>query len=158
MMPEMRRKDRALTQEQSIEVIERGAYGVLSSTDCDNQCYGTPMSYIFMDNKIYFHCATVGQKLRNIAHNPKVCFTIVTDVEPVFSNGDFSTFYSSVMIFGNAKEVTDTDVKTKMLVDLCERYLPEHAGNAAEYVVKMLARTCVVEIDVEHLTGKSKHK
>lgn len=33
--------------------------------------YGVPLSYVFMNNSIYFHCAAIGHKPENIHYNNK---------------------------------------------------------------------------------------
>jgi len=58
----MRLKDRQMSKESVIELLERGKYGVLSSVDEDGQPYGVPVNYVFDGNEsIYFHCAREGR-------------------------------------------------------------------------------------------------
>lgn len=77
MTHEMRRKDRAISSEEAMELLVRGEYGVLSLCDQDGQPYGVPLSYCVIDDGIYFHAATEGRKLDCIAENSKVSFAVV---------------------------------------------------------------------------------
>lgn len=56
---EMRRKEKMISQEEVMEVLETAEYGVLSTVSGDGIPYGTPVNFVFMDGAIYFHCATV---------------------------------------------------------------------------------------------------
>ena len=57
MMKEMRRKDRQLSLEDTLAVLEQGEYGILSTTCKDGTPYGVPVSYAYSNGCIYFHCA-----------------------------------------------------------------------------------------------------
>ncbi len=120
----MRRKDRQMSQETAIELLERGEYGVLSSVDEDGQPYGVPVNYVF-DGKdsIYFHCAQEGHKLDNLRSNPKVSFTIVGNHQ--IMDWIFSTAYESVILFGTAQEV-EGDEKYQRLKMLAQKFSPDY--------------------------------
>ncbi|MDF2839594.1 MAG: transporter, partial [Clostridia bacterium] len=77
MYREMRRKDRQVSQDEALDILKKGEYGILSTSDAQNIPYGVPMSYAYADKYIYLHGATVGQKLDNIKANPKVSFCVV---------------------------------------------------------------------------------
>lgn len=152
---QMRRKDRALPQEKAEELLSRCEYGVLASIGKDSQPFGTPISFVYREGAIYFHCAATGQKLNNIRANPKVCFTVVGNTQPLYDKS-FSTIYESVMAFGNAICVEDDKEKTEALMQLCEKYLPGHMDKAPGEIAKMFAATTVVKIPVDYMTGKAK--
>lgn len=58
----MRRSDRQLTDEETLQLFRNAEYGVLSVTDENNMPYGVPMSFALSDNVIYFHCSAAGGK------------------------------------------------------------------------------------------------
>lgn len=156
-MQEMRRKDRQISYEESMKLLQEGEYGVLATVDDENQPYGTPLSYIISDSFIYFHCAQAGQKLQNIKLNPRVCFTVVGNVAPVFADGNFSTYFTSVMVFGTVAEVTEHEEKYKSLLTLCEKYFSEHIENAVTSSINSsITRTGVYKISMDRVTGKAK--
>jgi len=74
----MRRKDRLATEEETIEMLNEGIYGVLAICGNDNMPYGVPLNYAYANGAIYFHCAKTGHKLDIINENNNVCFTVVT--------------------------------------------------------------------------------
>ena len=72
MFREMRRKDRELTREEALELLENGTYGVLSVMGVEGYPYGVPLHYCMMDGKIYLHGGvTPGLKGESIAANPQ---------------------------------------------------------------------------------------
>ncbi len=79
--------------------------------------YGVPISYVYNSGHLYFHSAMEGKKLRNIAFNPKIQFVVVGDTEVLDSK--FSTNYESVMAFGTAEEIIDSEEKIRALMLPC---------------------------------------
>lgn len=155
MHREMRRKDRQITQEQAMKLLKQAEYGTLSTVGPDNQPYATPLSFVVLGGCIYFHCAQVGQKLDNIAHEPRVCFCAVDKTQPVFDGG-FSTYYESAVVYGTAEKCEDDNEKIRILAAISEKYLPEHMDKADDYIARFLSATAVYKISIEHITGKAK--
>jgi hypothetical protein len=56
-MRELRRKDRAMDNDEALELIQAGEYGFLATAGEDGQPYGVPLNYVFQKNSIYFHSA-----------------------------------------------------------------------------------------------------
>ena len=107
---EMRRKDRMLNEDQTLDILNRSEYGILSTIGVDNVPYGVPMNFVYEDGVIYFHCAkAVGYKVSNIIHNSNACFTVINDV--CLQPKTFSTKYSSAVVFGKVSIVEDEDEK-----------------------------------------------
>ncbi|MDR1276071.1 MAG: pyridoxamine 5'-phosphate oxidase family protein [Candidatus Accumulibacter sp.] len=155
MEHELRRKDRAVGHDECLELLARGAYGVLATLGEDGEPYPVPLSYVFLGGKIYFHCARQGRKLDNIRACPRVGFTVVGHVQPVFEN-NFSTLYESVIVFGQASEVTDSDEKYAALYALAEKYLPEHIGKADDYIKRSFPSVAVFAVVPERMSGKAR--
>ncbi len=59
-MGNMRRIDREISEHEAVELLHKAEYGVLSTVDKSGQPYGVPLSYVYKDNAIYFHCAVDG--------------------------------------------------------------------------------------------------
>lgn len=150
----MRRTDRQIQSGDCDELLAAGIYGILA-TASDEQPYAVPLSYIWLDKKIYFHCAINGRKLDNLAANPQVCFTVVgNDVEAFFWEGNYSTTYSSVMIFGKCRIVVDLAEKKSALQALCQKYLPNHMDHVDQAIQSANKITAVYVINPESVTGK----
>lgn len=151
----MRRKDRQIPEAEARALLEKAEYGVLASASAEGLPYATPLSYVFLEGKIYFHCARTGQKVENISAMPDVCFCVVGATQPVY-DGSFSTFYESALAFGRACLVENTQEKTAALRALCEKYLPEHMDKADDDIAQSFARTALWCINVEYVSGKAK--
>ena len=44
---EMRRKDRMLNEDQTLDILNRSEYGILSTIGVDNEPYGVPMNFVY---------------------------------------------------------------------------------------------------------------
>ncbi|MDL2314183.1 pyridoxamine 5'-phosphate oxidase family protein [Desulfovibrio sp. OttesenSCG-928-C14] len=156
-MRQMRRKDKIMPEEDARALLRDGEYGVLASAGEGALPLATPLSYIFSENKIYFHCASDGHKIDNIRANPEVCFAVVGHTKPFLaSDTNFTTEYESVLAFGKVREVTEREEKFAALMALAVKYLPEHQDKAAPAIEKSWSRTAVYAIDLAGLSGKAK--
>ena len=149
----MRRKDKALPDEATADLLQRGEYGVMSTVDDKGQPYGVPLSYVFQNDCLYFHCALDGRKLDNLLATNKVSFCVVgrTRVLPA----EFSTEYESVIVSGEAA-VVQGDERYQALIGLLEKYSPEFVEEGRKYIEKLDSATKVVKIEIESMTGKAK--
>lgn len=150
----LRREDRRLDDAAAMALLERGEYGILSTSDEHNQPYGIPVNYVVMDGRIYFHCATEGQKLENITANHGVSFCVVGRTELIPE--EFSTRYESVVVSGNAAIVADAVLKRTVLEALVSKYAPDHRTAGKDYIAKLMEKTAVVQISIDHLAGKAR--
>ena len=149
----MRRTDRALTDEQAVEILRAGEYGVLSTVSADGQPYGVPVSYAFADRRLYFHCALEGHKLDNLAHDPRVSFCVVGTTEVLPDR--FATRYESAIAFGRAAELSGA-AKHAALVELLRKYSSDFVEKGERYIESDFDRTRVYEIEIDALSGKAR--
>ena len=150
-MKSMRKIDRQMTNEETLGVLLKGEYGILSTIDESGQLFGTPLSYVVNGDNIYFHCALVGTKLDNIYFNKKVCFTVVGSTKVL--EDKFSTEFESVMAFGDAN-IIEGEEKLLALRQVIKKYSPGFIEAGEMYINKAIEKTCVVRIKITHLTGK----
>jgi len=153
ILKEMRRKDREIDRCESLEILTKGEYGIISTIGVDNYPYGLPLSYTYFNDSIYFHCAKEGHKLDNINHNEKVSFCVVGKTEVL--RDKFSTKYESTIVFGKCVEVCG-DEKTEALSRLIDKYSPEFKIEGLKYIEKESDRTKVYKIEIDKITGKSR--
>ncbi len=152
----MRRIDRKLRYDEARAVLHRALYGVLSSTCDDGMPYGVPLSFVLTGNSLYFHGATEGQKLDNIRHDCRVCFTAVTDVQP--DPVHLTMAYESAMAFGTAHIAYAEDERRAAFRLLAEKYAPQMTEQALDAYLKTHAGdAAVVRIEVEYISGKAHH-
>ena len=152
MFREMRRKKQALPIEECEAVLRRGTSGVLAVLGDGGYPYTVPLSYVYDGEKIFFHCAKTGHKLDAILRESKVSFCVL-DVDQVVP-AEYTTYYRSVVAFGRARVLEDVSEKRKALKKLAEKYSPELERGRSLEIDKQFAGVCMVEIQIEHLTGK----
>ena len=150
---EMRRKEKMISQEEIMEVLETAEYGVLSTVSGDGIPYGTPVNFVFMDGAIYFHCATEGHRLGNIAANDNVCFTVVDSVE--LMPEQFNTKYRSVIAFGKAEVLENEAKKKAALLGIVKKLSPGFIESGMEYIDSSVDKAHVVRISISEMTGKA---
>lgn len=151
MFKQMRRNDRQCTQEYAATILEKCEYGVLATVSPEGYPYSVPLSYVYKDSHIYFHSATIGHKLENIAGNPKVSFCVVGDKKTLPEK--FSTSYESVIVFGQTSEVTGEE-KRDALLALVAKYSPDYLEKGRQYIENSGNQTTVIRISIEQITGK----
>lgn len=154
MHKDMRRKDRLLSDQEALAILEKCQYGVLATVNAEGEPYGVPLSYAVMNGAVYIHCAKTGEKLDNIAANPKVSFTVVGDIRALFDGG-FTTNYESCIVFGKAREVTEPREKRDALLALTMKYLPEYADQFDHEMSKEQV-TLVFAVSMDQVSGKSR--
>jgi nitroimidazol reductase NimA-like FMN-containing flavoprotein (pyridoxamine 5'-phosphate oxidase superfamily) len=152
-MNELRRKDRSMPASNAEDLLIRGENGVLSTVGADGQPYGVPLSYVYQNGCIYFHCALEGHKLDNMAENPKVSFCVVgrTRILP----DRFATDYESVVAFGGASEVRGGE-RLSALLGLLEKYSPAYIEEGKRYIDQKEKVTRVMKIEIGHISGKAR--
>lgn len=152
-MRSMRRKDREIKNQDAIELLNCAAYGILSTVGEDNQPYGVPLSFVYKNNCIYFHCALSGHKLDNIEYNTKVSFCVVgkTKVLP----DQFATEYESAVVFGVASEIKEEE-RNNALMWFVEKYSPSFIDEGKHYISQKDKVVRVFKIEINHLSGKAR--
>ena len=153
MLEKMRKENRQLPEEETMKVLLKCEYGILSTMG-DDYPYAVPMSYVVANNKIYIHgtCES-GQKTKNIHNNPKVCFTVVGNTEVLPSQ--FATKYESVVVLGTASLCEGTD-KEMALEKFLDKYSSEYKQAGMKYIKAAINKVSVYEISIDMITGKAK--
>lgn len=152
-MGEIRRKDRAITQEEATFLLKKAEYGVLSTTSEEGEPYGVPLNFCIIDNDIYFHCAVEGRKIDNIKHNKSVSFCAVGDTEILPDK--FGTKYESVIVSGEVEEVFGSD-KQVALEGLLRKYSNDYFEKGLKYIEDLREKTRVFKIAVKNVSGKAR--
>lgn len=152
MFREMRRIKQLLPRQETERILETGIVGVLGVAGDDDYPYTLPVNFVYENEKIYFHSAVTGHKLDAIQRNNKVSFCIIDQDQVVPEK--FTSYFRSVIAFGKARIVTDDSVKYHALELLARKYSPGLEKEGAEEIRSAWNRLSVVEIDIEHVTGK----
>ncbi len=152
MFREMRRFKQALSKEASEAVLARGASGVLALLGDGGYPYTVPMSYAYHDGRLLFHCALAGHKLDAIAACDKASFCVVDQDQIVPEK--YTTYYRSAVAFGRIRVLADEAGRRAALEVIAAKYSPEHEEGRLKEVERQLPRACILELEIEHLTGK----
>ncbi|MDP4087702.1 MAG: pyridoxamine 5'-phosphate oxidase family protein [Bacillota bacterium] len=153
MFREMRRKDRKVSDADAEALLGRGEYGILSTVCSSGYAYGVPLSYVYKDGSIYFHCAQEGLKVENIEANNKVSFCVVGNTEVLADK--FSTRYESVIVFGTAEQISGVEKEAAMEA-LIEKYSRDYMEQGLEYIKKAFDITRLYRISMEHISAKAR--
>ena len=154
MFREMRRKGQQLSQEECIDILNNATSGVLGVFGDDGYPYTVPVSHVYYDGKIAFHCARTGHKLDAIRRNEKVSFTVIAQDKVIPK--ERTTAYISVIAFGKARIVETEEEMRKIAGLVGEKFsgdYPEDCQKEIDEVIPANVMSCV-EITIEHMTGK----
>ena len=154
MAREMRRHERVLDESRTLELLQNGEYGVLSTSSVDGGAYGIPMSYVATDGFIYFHCAMVGHKIENITANPLVSFCVVGNTE--VSPSAFTTAYESVVVSGLVETVESENEKRDALRLLVKKYSQGFETEGDVYIDKAIHKTKILKLTIDRISGKGR--
>ena len=153
MFREMRRKRQALTQAQCQAILEQGSCGVLALSGDDGYPYAVPLSYLYHQGKLYFHCAKSGHKLDALRREPKASFCVVAQDQVVPL--EYTTLYRSVIVFGRLRELEDDKEKRAAIEALALKYAPQDTpAHREEAIQRDWGPLCVLELTPEHVSGK----
>jgi len=152
MFRDMRRKKQLLPADVTERILQTGLVGVLGVSGDDDYPYAVPVNYAFEDGKIYFHSAKTGHKLDGIQRNSKVSFCVI-DRDDVVAE-EFTSYFRSAIAFGKASIVTDDALKQHALELLARKYSPGLEAEGAAVIRDEWKNVSLVEIVIEHVTGK----
>jgi nitroimidazol reductase NimA-like FMN-containing flavoprotein (pyridoxamine 5'-phosphate oxidase superfamily) len=159
----MRRKHCEITDPKEIDrILSSTNIGRLATNGADGYPYVTPVNFVWLERKVYFHSALVGEKLDNLARDPKVCFEADIPLAHVDTSNDSKNracklhqLYHCVIIRGLARVIRDGALKTAALNALVAKH---EGGRDFEPVTSdMLAyKNCsVIEIEPAFISAKS---
>lgn len=130
------------------------------ASSIDNQPFLNPSTFWYdeKNHQIVFHSNVAGRIRSNIESNPKVSMEASELGKMLPSNValEFSLQYRSVIVFGTARIVTDTDEARQLLYSLISKYFPAMtAGKEYRQITdKELRATSVYAIKIEAWSGK----
>ena len=153
MFREMRRKKQLLPENETIEILSAHTSGVLGVNGDDGYPYTVPVSYIYKDNKLFFHCAKEGHQIDSIKKDDKVTFCVI-DKDDVVQEA-FTTHFRSVIVFGRARILTEDSERKHAMDIIVQKYSPDYIGESRQAIESSWARLCLVEVEIEHMTGKA---
>lgn len=153
MFRPMRRKNQALSHEECELILNNATSGVLALSGDEGYPYAVPLSYVYDNGRIYFHCARSGHKIDAISRNEKASFCVI-DQDLVIPE-EYTTYFRSVIVFGKIRILTDEKEKRLAIEKLAERYAPDAKAHERQKAIdKDYAPLCMLELTIEHMSGK----
>lgn len=150
MFREMRRFKQQLSNEESIDILERGKTGILGLIGDEGYPYTVPVNYVYNDGKIYFHGAKAGHKIDAMRSCDKVSFCVI-DKDDVIAE-ELTTYFRSVIVFGRVRILeTEETIEAARILGLKYYNNPEAVDKEIKRELSIL---CCFEITIEHITGK----
>lgn len=153
MFREIRRRDRALSENEARKILARAEHGVLATIGADGWPYAVPLNHVLAGDVLYMHCAVEGHKLENIVNEERVSYCAVASASVLPAK--LSTLYESAVVFGRAALVADAAEKRRALELLGQRFCADFPSEVEEAVRKNGARTAVIRVEIERITGKA---
>ena len=153
MFQVMRRSRQALSWQETEEILRRGTSGVLALAGAEGYPYAVPLSYVYTQGILYFHCAKVGHKLESIRRCEKASFCVVDrdEIKPEA----YTTYYRSAIAFGRVRILESEEEKRRAIEQLSQKY--HHMDTPAHrkaVIDREYAPLCMLAFTVEHMTGK----
>ena len=146
MFKQMRRKDRELTKEAAMKILENGKFGVMALIGENGFPYGVPLHYVLIDGNVYFHSAAEGgHKTECFSHNSKASFTVIETKNAIKAR--------SAIIFGKV-EMTP-EMKVTVLEKIVEKFVPRFAWKFAKPGIQSAQNGIIAyRLKPEHITAK----
>lgn len=149
----MRRGKQQLSNAECIDILSHGTSGVLAVSGDDGYPYAVPMSYLYHDGSIYFHCAKEGHKLDAVRACDKASFCVIEKDEIVPEA--YTTYFRSVIAFGRAHVMESREEILSAIEMLGIKYAPNNTHEQLEAEISgALDRMAMIELKIEHMTGK----
>lgn len=153
MFREMRRKKQLLSNNESVEILKNGNSGVLALLGDNEYPYAVPISYVYDNSKIYFHGAKSGHKIDAIRKCNKASFCVIAQDE--IHPEKYTTYFKSVITFGKIRILEDENEIRQAIEKLAIKYYPkDDEVNRNQEIAKEWKTLCMIELSVEHMTGK----
>lgn len=148
----MRRYKQALGNDECVRILEHAYRGFLSVNGDNGYPYCLPISFVYEDGKLFFHCAKEGHKLDSIRACDKACFTVLD--EPEKEPGDWWYHVKSVICFGRVTLMANDEERLSRLRSLGQKYFPEGYDTESD-IIRNGPKAEILQFTIEHMSGKS---
>jgi nitroimidazol reductase NimA-like FMN-containing flavoprotein (pyridoxamine 5'-phosphate oxidase superfamily) len=151
------------SKERISQFLNSEHVGRIASIDENGFPQVIPMNFVFINDAIYMHSHTKGEKLDNIRHNNKVGFEVDRELEFLPSYFEdpkdaslADTLYISVVIKGKGIIIEDRNEKTLALNALMRKYQPEGKYEPITPEKEVIDAVAIIKVAPYLMTGKYK--
>jgi nitroimidazol reductase NimA-like FMN-containing flavoprotein (pyridoxamine 5'-phosphate oxidase superfamily) len=151
-----RRAGRAQYDRATIDaILAEGMVGHVGICS-DGQPYVIPVLYALDEGELYLHGSPLSRLLGTLAKGVPMCLTVTLIDGLVLARSAFhhSMNYRSVVVLGEAREITDREEKLEALRLLVEHIAPGRSEDARGPSDQELAATEVVALEIDEATAK----
>ena len=153
MFRKMRRFKQELTQEEAIRILNNNTVGVLALLGDEGYPYSVPLSYVLIENKVYFHTAKSGHKIDAIKNCDKASFCVIDQNEIVPE--EYTTYFRSAIAFGKVRLLETPEEIQPVIEKLAIKYHPtDNEENRNKMINRDIKQMGIIELEIEHLSGK----
>ena len=152
MFRKMRRFKQLLPQENAIEILNRNTSGTLALSGDNDYPYAVPISYVYIDGKLYFHSAKEGHKIDAIKKHNKASFCVV-DQDLVVPE-KYTTYFRSVIVFGKISIIENIELINNFATVLAMKYSSNFKDGIKDEISSSINAMVIIELDIEHISGK----
>ena len=145
------------------EFLDVEHVGRIASIDENGFPQIIPMNFVFLNDAIYMHSHTKGEKLDNIRRNEKVGFEVDRELEFLPSYFEdpkdaslADTLYISVVVKGTGSIVEDRNEKTLALNGLMKKYQPEGKYDPLKPEMGVIDEVAIIKVEPDSFRGKYK--
>jgi len=154
MFRELTRKNKQITIEECIRLLENETRGVLSVLGEDGYPYGMPMNHFYNseDGNIYFHCGRQSShRLDSLKKHDKVSFCVYD--KGYRNEGDWAYNVKSVIVFGIMEIISDEATVADISARLSRKFTKDE-----QYIKDEIAHygfeTLILKLTPENMCGK----
>ncbi|KAG2479140.1 MAG: Pyridoxamine 5'-phosphate oxidase-like protein FMN-binding protein [Nitrosopumilales archaeon] len=151
------------SKEKIKEFLDLEHVGRIASIDENGFPQIIPMNFVFLNDAIYMHSHTKGEKLDNIRRNEKVGFEVDRELEFLPSYFEdpkdaslADTLYISVVVKGICSIVEDRNEKTLALNGLMKKYQPEGGYDPLKPEMQVVDEVAIIKVEPDSFRGKYK--
>lgn len=169
----MRRKDREMSKEFALKIIDQAQFGVLGLGG--EEPYTIPLSLVRKDQVLYFHSAPQGRKVEKIKNGDPVSLSFVgrVQVPKNYSRAQvqefikekkfaqvgskvYTTEFESAHVDGRIYRLEDPKEMEEALLLIAKKYTPDLADLSIDFIKASFSRTAVYKIEILDIKGKRK--
>jgi|SRR5579864_9314915 len=151
------------SKQRLTEFLNSQETGRICSIDKDGYPQIIPMNFVFVNDIVYMHSHTKGEKLENIKQNSRVGFEVDQSLEflpSYFTHpkdaSQADTLYISVVIKGTGIIVNDRKEKTLALNSLMKKYQPEGGYESINSDMAVVDEVAIIKVVPITMRGKYK--
>ena len=151
------------SKEKIIQFLNEEHVGRIATIDENGFPQIIPMNFVFVNDAIYMHSHTKGEKIDNVRRNPRVGFEVDKELEFLPSYFEHptdaslaDTLYISVVVKGVGMIIDEREEKTMALNELMKKYQPEGKYEPLNTEMQVIDHVSIIKVSPESLRGKYK--